>query len=73
MPREDPWAQASGVTEIGGACFTGQDVVVSTSADEPDSDEPGLVGPRMLARWSTTRHAFTQLGNQPDDNQAQPA
>lgn len=58
-PREDSWTQATGVTEISGACFAGQDVVISTSADGPDTGEPGHLGPCMLARWSAQRQQFT--------------
>ena len=58
-PREDPWTRATGVTEISGACFAGQDVVISTSADEPDTEEPGHLGPCMLARWSTRQQKFS--------------
>jgi hypothetical protein len=59
IPREDPWTQATGVTEISGACFVGQDVVISTSADEPDTDEADPLGPCTLARWSARRRQFT--------------
>jgi hypothetical protein len=59
--REDPWTQAAGLTEISGACFVGSDVVVSTSAEEPGTDEPGRLGPRMLARWSTAQQEFTWI------------
>ena len=58
-PREDPWTRATGVTEISGACFAGQDVVISTSADEPDTADPGHLGPCMLARWSTRQQKFS--------------
>lgn len=61
MPRDAPWAQAAGLAEISGACFSGQDVVVSTSAETPDTDEPGRLGPRMLARWSTARQQFAWI------------
>jgi hypothetical protein len=59
IPREDPWTQATGVTEISRACFVGQDVVISTSADEPDTDEADPLGPCTLARWSARRRQFT--------------
>lgn len=58
-PGQDPWRRATGVTEISGACFAGQDVVVSTSADVPDTDEPGPLGPCMLARWSAAQQRLT--------------
>jgi hypothetical protein len=58
-PGEDAWTRATGVTEISGACFAGQDVVVSTSAGVPDTDEPGRLGPCMLARWSAAQQRFT--------------
>jgi hypothetical protein len=69
-PRDDPWPQAAGLTEIGGACFAGRDIVVSTSAEEPDTDEPSRLGPRTLARWSTARQEFSwsrQLAEQAGD------
>jgi hypothetical protein len=59
--RGDPWTQATGITEISGACFAGQDIVISTSADEPDTDDPGRLGPRMLARWSAAGQQFTWI------------
>lgn len=59
--RAAPWSEAAGVAEISGACFAGQDVVIGTSADEPDTDEPGRLGPRMLARWSAARQQFTWI------------
>jgi hypothetical protein len=60
VPRDDPWTQATRV-EISGACFTGHDVVVSTSADEPDADEPDRLGGRMIARWSVRGQQFTWI------------
>ncbi len=57
---DDPWTQATRL-EISGACFTGQDVVVSTTADEPDTDEPGHLDGRMIARWSVEEQQFTWL------------
>ena len=59
-PTGDPWRQAAGVAEISGACFAGQDVVVSTSAEVPDTDDLGPLGPCMLARWSTAQQRFTR-------------
>lgn len=70
MPRNAPWTREAGVTEISGACFSGPDVVVSTSAEVPDTDEPGQLGPCMLARWSTARQQFAwirQLGETAGD------
>ena len=58
-PRQDPWSRVAGVTEISGACFAGQDVVISTAADEPDTDEPSRLGPCMLARWSAQRQQLS--------------
>jgi hypothetical protein len=69
-PRDDAWGRAAGVTEISGACFSGQDVIISTSAGEPDTDKPGRLGPCMLARWSTARQQFAwirQLGQTAGD------
>lgn len=46
------------------------DVVVSTSAEVPDTDEPGRLGPCMLARRSTARQQFAwtrQLGETAGD------
>jgi hypothetical protein len=59
--RGDPWTQATGITEISGAYFVGQDIVISTSADELDTDDPGRLGPRMLARWSAAGQQFTWI------------
>jgi hypothetical protein len=64
-PREDPWSQATGITEISGACFAGQDVVISTSAGEPDTDDPGRLGPCTLARWSAQQQQFTWIRRLP--------
>jgi hypothetical protein len=44
--------------EISGACFVGDDVVVSTSAEPNEPDGPDDLGPNMLARWSMTQRRF---------------
>lgn len=61
FPRGDPWTEASGVTEISGACFAGRDMVIGTCAEEPDTDEPGRLGPSMIARWSVEEQKFTWI------------
>jgi hypothetical protein len=44
--------------EISGACFAGDDVVVSTSTEPNDPDGPDDLGPSILARWSITDRRF---------------
>jgi hypothetical protein len=44
--------------EISGACFAGDDVVLSTSPEPNDPDGPDDLAPNMLARWSTTDRRF---------------
>jgi hypothetical protein len=44
--------------EVSGACFAGDDVVVSTSAEPNEPDGPDDLAPNMLARWSTTDRRF---------------
>lgn len=44
--------------EVSGACFAGDDVVMSTSAEPNEPDGPDDLAPNMLARWSTTNHRF---------------
>ncbi len=61
FPRGDPWTEASGLTQIGGACFVGRDMLVSTCAEGPGTDEPGRLGPSMIARWSVEGQQFTWI------------
>lgn len=44
--------------EVAGACFVGEDIVVSTSTEENDPEGPDDLAPTMLARWSTTTRTF---------------
>jgi hypothetical protein len=44
--------------EISGACFIGDDVVISTSAEPNEPDGPDDLAPNMLARWSMTQRRF---------------
>ena len=44
--------------EISGACFSADDVVVSTSPEPNEPDGPDDLGPNMLARWSTGEQRF---------------
>jgi hypothetical protein len=44
--------------EISGACFVGDDVVVSTSAEPNEPEGPDDLGPNVLARWSMTGQRF---------------
>ena len=39
-------------SEVSGACFIGDDIAVSTSAESGDPSETGDLEPRTLARWS---------------------
>jgi hypothetical protein len=45
--------------EISGACFIGDDVAVSTSAEPNDPEGPDDLAPCMLARWSVAERRFT--------------
>ena len=38
--------------EVSDACFVGGDIVLSTSSEENDPEEPDDLAPNMLARWS---------------------
>ncbi|MEV6606056.1 hypothetical protein [Kutzneria sp. NPDC051319] len=56
--------------EVAGACFLGDDVVVSTSEEENDPEGPDDLGPNMLVRWSPVTRTFTwrrQLDATPGD------
>ncbi|MGW5707331.1 hypothetical protein [Amycolatopsis japonica] len=44
--------------EVGGACFVGEGIVISTSTEENDPDGPDDLGPTMLARWSLADRSF---------------
>lgn len=44
--------------EISGACFIGDDMVVSTSAEPNEPDGPDDLAPNMLARWSMKQRRF---------------
>jgi hypothetical protein len=44
--------------EVSGACFVGDDVVISTSAEPNDPEEPDDLAPTMLARWSPITRQF---------------
>jgi hypothetical protein len=44
--------------EASGACFVGDDVLLSTSAEPNDLEGPGDLGPNMLARWSTSERRY---------------
>ncbi|MFD5248277.1 hypothetical protein ACFWIW_27315 [Amycolatopsis sp. NPDC058340] len=44
--------------EVAGACFVGEDIVISTSTEDDDPDGPDDLGPTMVARWSTTANTF---------------
>ena len=44
--------------EISGACFVGDDVVVSTSPEPNDPEGPDDLAPNILARWSITDRRF---------------
>ncbi|WP_144024020.1 hypothetical protein [Amycolatopsis keratiniphila] len=44
--------------EVSGACFVGEDIVISTSTEENDPDGPDDLGPTMLARWSLADRSF---------------
>ena len=44
--------------EISGACFSADEVVVSTSPEPNEPDDPDDLGPNMLARWSTGERRF---------------
>jgi hypothetical protein len=45
--------------EVAGACFLGEDIVISTSSEPNDPEGPEDLAPNMLARWSTTTRTFT--------------
>ncbi len=44
--------------EVSGACFVGDDIVLSTSSEESDPEEPDDLAPNLLARWSTTQRRY---------------
>lgn len=44
--------------EIAGACFVGDDVVVSTTDEQNEPEGPEDLGPNMLARWSTAQRRY---------------
>jgi hypothetical protein len=44
--------------EISGACFSADDVVVSTSPEPNEPEGPDDLAPNMLARWSTGERRF---------------
>lgn len=44
--------------EVAGACFVGEDVVISTSTEPNDPDGPEDLAPTMLARWSADTQTF---------------
>lgn len=45
--------------EVAGACFLGEDIVISTSSEENEPEGPEDLAPNMLARWSATAGRFT--------------
>ena len=45
--------------EVSGACFVGDDLLISTSDEPNDPDGPDDLAPLMLARWSTIEQRFT--------------
>ena len=44
--------------EVSGACFSADDVVLSTSAEPNEPEDPDDLGPDMLARWSIKERRF---------------
>lgn len=44
--------------QVSSACFIGDDITVSTSAESADPQEPGDLAPGTLARWSTAERRF---------------
>jgi hypothetical protein len=56
--------------EVAGACFVGDDVVISTSAEPNDPEDADDLAPVMLARWSAATKTFAwrrQLGETAGD------
>jgi hypothetical protein len=60
----DSWGDAVGIDgfvhrEVSGACFIGDDVVLSTSAEDTDDvGDPDDLGWGMLARWSSAERRY---------------
>ncbi len=45
--------------EVAGACFVGEDIAISTSAEPNEPDGPEDLAPDMLALWSPATRTFT--------------
>ncbi|GAB2515466.1 hypothetical protein [Nocardia heshunensis] len=59
-----------GATDVGGACFAGDDIVIGTSSEAGVEGEYGFLAPNTLARWSSATRSVTwqrQLGHPAGD------